>query len=146
MATSTALPNRVRSAAGANSTNAAFGTLDIRRRFTNTTGAPVAALRFRIVDITTFPPANASTADLRALSSSQVVVSLSGGGTAIVEGTTLETPLAQTLGGGLNSTLSAGTITFGRPLGLNLSVSLRFLLGVQQQGNFRFLVNVETLP
>lgn len=146
MTASTLPPNRVRSAAGANPTTAAFGTLDIRRRFTNNTGAPVAALRFRIVNITTFPSPNASTADLRALSSSQVTVSLSGGGTAIVEGTTLETPPAQTLGGGFNSTLSAGTITFGRPLGPNLSVNLRFLLGVQQQGNFRFLVNVETLP
>lgn len=42
----TAPPNRIRSAAGANPTNAAFGTLDIRRKFTNTTDATVTALRF----------------------------------------------------------------------------------------------------
>lgn len=138
-------PNRVRSAANANSTNSAFGTLDIRRRFINNTGANITRLRFRIVDITTFPPPDASTADLRALSSNQVIVSLSSGNAAIVEGTILETPPAQTLGGGFNSTLSASTITLGTPLNPNASVNLRFLLGVQQQGNFRFLVNVEAL-
>jgi subtilisin-like proprotein convertase family protein len=146
MAASTVPPNRVRSAAGANPTNAAFGTLDIRRRFTNNTAGTVTRLRFRIVDITTFPRPNVSTADLRVLSSGQLTgVLLTGGGTITVEGTTLESPPAQTLGGGFNSTLSAGTVTTS-PLIPGASVDLRFLLGVQEQGNFRFLVNVEALP
>lgn len=143
---STVPPNRVRSAAGANPTNAAFGTLEIRRRFTNTSGVTVTGLRFRIVDITTFPRPNVSTADLRVLSSGQLTdVMLTSGGTTTVEGTTLELAPAQTLGGGFNSTLDASTVTFS-PLIPGASVNLRFLLGVQEQGTFRFLVNVEALP
>ncbi|HEY1404842.1 MAG TPA: proprotein convertase P-domain-containing protein [Pyrinomonadaceae bacterium] len=146
MVASTVPPNRVRSAAGANPTNAAFGTLDIRRRFTNTSGVTVTRLRFRIVDITTFPRPNVSTADLRVLSSAQLTgVMLTGGGTITVEGTTLESPPAQALGGGYNSTLSAGTVTTS-PIAPGASVNLRFLLGVQEQGTFRFLVNVEAMP
>src|SRR6266536_1222925 len=52
------------------------GTLSIRRRYTNTTGAiAVTRLRFRIVDITSYPAPNGGTADLRAISSGDVVVS-----------------------------------------------------------------------
>ena len=35
--------------------NSTFGTLDIRQTFTNTTGGNITRLRFRIIDITTFP-------------------------------------------------------------------------------------------
>ena len=34
-------------------TNGALGTLSVRRRFTNQTGAAITRLRFRVVDITT---------------------------------------------------------------------------------------------
>ncbi|HEX6625418.1 MAG TPA: Calx-beta domain-containing protein, partial [Pyrinomonadaceae bacterium] len=109
-------------------TNGANGTLDFRRTFTNNTGAAVTRLRFRIIDLSTFPAA-AGSADLRALSSSAIVVSTTGGNKT-VEGTTLETPPAQALGGGVNSTLAAGTITLATPLANAASVNLRFLFGV----------------
>ncbi|MCA1564079.1 MAG: lamin tail domain-containing protein [Acidobacteria bacterium] len=133
------------------------GTLSIRRRFTNNTGAPVSRLRFRIVDITTFP-APLGTADLRAISSTQVTATCqSESGTphlcsdnaspqTVIEGTTLETDAAgQPNGGGFNSSLSAGTVTLANPLANGASVNLQFLLGVEQNGSFRFFVNVEAL-
>ena len=46
-----------------------LGTMSFRRRITNFTGAPVSRLRFRIIDITTFPVPTAGVADLRALTS-----------------------------------------------------------------------------
>lgn len=46
-----AAPNRVRDFTPV--TNGANGTLKIRRRFTNNTGLPIVALRYRIVAITT---------------------------------------------------------------------------------------------
>ena len=63
-----------------------------------------------------------------------------------VIGTTLEVPPAQPNGGGQNSTLSAGTVTLGTPLANGASINLRFLMGVQQGGSFRFFINVEALP
>jgi hypothetical protein len=48
--------------------NSTFGTLSIRRKFTNNTGAPVTRLRFRVVDVTTFP-APSGIADLRSRTS-----------------------------------------------------------------------------
>src|SRR5205085_8985343 len=64
---SSAAPNRIRDFTPV--TNGPQGTLSIRRKFTNTTAAAVTRLRFRIVDITTAPPPNRATADLRALTS-----------------------------------------------------------------------------
>ncbi|HKR60354.1 MAG TPA: hypothetical protein VJS64_11525, partial [Pyrinomonadaceae bacterium] len=133
-------PNRVRTGSG-NS-----GTLELRRKFTNNTGAPVTRLRFRIVDITGFPPA-AGFADLRA------VTSTSGSdtqpcpsGTVAFEGLTLETPPAQATGGGFNSSLAAGTITIAVPIAPGATINVNFLMNIMQAGNFRFLVNVEALP
>lgn len=65
-------PNRVRDPAETG-VNKNFGTLIIRRRFTNNTGQTLTRLRFRIVDITTlnspgYTPAGAQ-ADLRTLDS-----------------------------------------------------------------------------
>ncbi|MFN2510975.1 MAG: hypothetical protein ABR568_05960 [Pyrinomonadaceae bacterium] len=84
--------------------NQEFGTLDIRRRFTNNTGMGVTRLRFRIVDISTFPN-GPGIDDLRALTSPYVMVSVTGGGTVMVRGTTLEEDtsapnLGQPMGGG----------------------------------------------
>ncbi|MCA1635798.1 MAG: hypothetical protein LC802_19445, partial [Acidobacteria bacterium] len=156
--TSAQAPNRVRniSDTGPNKT---FGTMSIRRRFTNNTGAPITRLRFRIVEVTTFPRPNGATADVRALSSTSVSVSpvndpatCAANGTpatapctATVQGTTLEAP-TQPNGGGYNSTMTAGTITLGTPLANGASISLQFLLGIEQTGSFRFLLNVEALP
>jgi hypothetical protein len=156
-------PNRVRdftipepagsTPAGPSST---FGTLDIRRRFVNNTGANVTRLRFRVIDITTFP-APSGFADLRPRTSTSIVVSINDSATCTaagqptpcsltVEGTTLEQPPSQPNGGGFNSSLSAGSITLGTPLANGASINLRFLLGIQQTGNFRFYVNIEALP
>jgi hypothetical protein len=124
-----------------------FGFLSLRRKFTNNTGANVTRLRFRITDVTTkgSPGDGAGQADLRALSSTTIVVTVNGVPTT-VEGTTLEQPPNQPIGGGINSSLSVGTITFGAPLANGQSINVQFLLGVQRDGNFRFVVNTEALP
>jgi hypothetical protein len=134
-------PNRVRDFTPGPAATSSLGTLDIRRKFTNNTGQPVARLRFRIVDLTTFPSPS-GTADLRPITSSQIIVSTSGGNVT-VEGTTLEQPATQTNGGGFNSSMSAGTVTLATPIAAGASVNLRFLLGVKQAGAFRFFINVE---
>jgi hypothetical protein len=139
------VPNRVRDLTSNPGNNSTFGTLSIRRAFINNTGGNVTRLRFRIIDMTTFPTP-AGIADLRALSSTQVIVNLTGGGNATVEGTTLETPPAQPNGGGINSSMNAGTVTLGTPLANGQTLNLQFLLGVQQTGSFRFYINVEALP
>jgi hypothetical protein len=142
-------PNRVRDLTNdPGEPNDDLGTLTIRRYFVNQTGANVTRLRFRIVNITTFP-APSGTVDLRALTSTDVVVAVSGacgGGTVTVRGTTLEQPPTQVNGGGYNSTLSAGTITLATPLTPNAAIPVQFRLGVKQTGQFRFFVVVEVLP
>jgi hypothetical protein len=131
--------------------NSTFGTLDIRRTVVNNTGGNVTRLRFRVVDITTFL-APSGIADLRPRTSSAVVVTVdrppSGSGISniTVNGTTLEQPPSQPNGGGFNSSMSAGTVTLGTPLANGASVDVRFLLGIQQTGSFKFFVNVEALP
>ena len=138
-------PNFVRNLASDPANNSTFGTIDIRRRITNSTGAPITRLRVRIINLTTFP-APAGTADLRARTSGNLFVPLSGGLFASVRGTALEQPPAQTNGGGLNSSMSAETVTLATPLNAGSSISLRFLFGVQQQGNYNFCAVIETLP
>jgi len=151
-------PNRLRDTM-ATGPNAAAGTLTVRRRFVNNTGANVTRLRFRIVDISSLAVPG-GIADVRALTSTSVVVSgitdsatcLASNGVATtpctitVQGTTLEQPPNQTLGGANNSTLSAGTITLAQPLAPGASINLQFLLGVQQTGSFKFFFNIEALP
>ena len=145
-AASTAPPNRVRSGQVQPGVPNAFGTLSIQRRFKNTTALPVTRLRFRVVDITTLssPVASSPQADLRVLSSTGVVTNSQGQEVVTVTGLTLETPPAQPNGGGLNSTLTV--VLPGGALAPGNSIDVQFLLGVQQQGSFRFLVNVEALP
>ncbi len=140
-----AAPNRSRDLTPV--TNGAAGTLTIRRRYTNTSGVPVTRLRFRVVDVTS-GTAPAGTADLRALSSTSnaVVISAACGGLTLnVQGTTLEEPPAQPGGGGLNSSLSAGSVALATPLAPGAGVNLQFVLGVQQTGTFRFFINLEAL-
>ncbi len=152
-------PNRVRDFTSDPANNSTFGTLSIRRRFVNSTGAAVTRLRFRVIDLTTFP-APSGIADLRPRTSSAVVVAgindtvtcaATGAPatppcTATVQGTTLEQPPSQPNGGGFNSTLSAGTVTLGTPLANGASINVQFLVGIQQTGNFRIYVNMEALP
>ena len=145
-ASANAAPNYVRNLASDPVNNSTFGTVDFRRRLTNNTGAPITRLRFRIIDLTTFP-SPVGTSDLRARSSGQILVPLGGGGlSALVRGTTLEQPPTQPNGGGLNSSMSAGTVTLAAPLNNGSSINLRFLFGVQQQGAYNFCAVIETLP
>jgi len=58
----------------------------------------------------------------------------------------LEQPPSQPNGGGFNTSMSAGTVTLGTPIANGASINLRFLLGLQQTGSFKFYFNVETLP
>ncbi|HUQ33697.1 MAG TPA: Calx-beta domain-containing protein, partial [Pyrinomonadaceae bacterium] len=134
-----ASPNLVRDTNSDPINNSTYGTLDFRRTFTNNTGASVTRLRFRIVDMTTSPAAPGS-ADLRARSSSVIVV-----GPSTVQGTTLETPPVQTLGGGVNSTLAASTVTLLTPLANGAAINLHFLFGLQQEGNYHVGIVIETL-
>jgi hypothetical protein len=135
------------------------GTFSIRRRFTNTTGAPITRLRFRIVNITTVPEGQVvgnGIADLRAITSTSVTATCQSEGgtphlcsdnaspTTTIEGTTLEQaafPNDQPNGGAYNSSLSLAT-----PLAAGASVNVQFVLGVERNGAFRFFINVEALP
>ena len=144
-------PNRARDFTSDPANNSTYGTLDIRKTMTNNTGGNVTRLRWRIVDITTFP-APSGFADLRPRTSTAVVVTVDrapcGTGTSniTVQGTTLEQPPSQPNGGGFNSSMSSGTVTLATPLGNGATLDLRFLLGIQQTGNFKFYINAELLP
>lgn len=144
-------PNRVRDFTSDPANNSTFGTLDIRRTVTNNTGGNVTRLRWRVIDLTTFP-APSGIADLRPRTSTAVVVTVdrapcgSGTSNVTVQGTTLEQPPSQPNGGGFNSSMSSGTVTLATPLANGATLDLRFLLGIQQTGSFKFFVNVEALP
>ncbi len=150
--------NRKRDANPGGANYSQFGTLSIRRRVINNTAGPVTRLRFRIVELTTYPndPGNA---DLRALSSSDVAnVSITndsgtcGGSpscTVTVKGTSLEQPPNQDpsaggVGGGYNTTYTVALP--GGTLAKDASVNVQFMLGVQQPGKFRFYIIIEALP
>ncbi len=152
-------PNRTRDLTAGPAATSTFGTLSFRRRVTNNTGSPVTRLRFRIVDVTTFP-APATFADLRAITSvdatsvtsnDPLTCTAAGQSTPcslVARGTTLEEPPTQSTnnGGGFNSTLSVGFVTLSAPLAAGASVNVQFVTGVQQTGSFRFFINVEALP
>jgi len=149
-------PNRVRDFTPV--ANGGLGTMSIRRRFVNNTGAPITRLRFRVVDISALTT-TVGIADIRALSSTNITVNgITDSGTCsttgtpntapcqvTVFGTALEQPPTQTIGGALNSSMSANTITLGTPLAAGASINLQFLLGVQQSGAFKFYINIEGL-
>src|SRR5262245_58905285 len=128
-------------------TTSQFGYLSFRRKITNNSGGPVTKLRFKILDLTTLgsPGSGPTQADIRLLTSSDISVTISGVPTTIL-GTTLDSPPLQALGGGLNSTLSAGTITLATPIPNGASANVQFMLGVQQGGGFRFWVSIDALP
>jgi hypothetical protein len=144
-------PNRVRDFTSDPPNNSTFGTLDRRITVTNNTGGNVTRLRFRVVDLTTFP-APSGIADLRPRTSTSVVVTVdrppcgSGTSNVTVNGTTLEQPPSQPNGGGFNSSMSAGTVTLATPIANGASIDVRFLLGIQQTGSYKFYINVEALP
>jgi predicted extracellular nuclease len=145
MASASSSPNRVRDLTSDPANNSTFGTMSIRRKFTNNTGGNVTRLRFRIVEVTTFtsPPVSGQ-ADLRARSSNDIVVMVNGS-PVDVRGTTVEQPPAQTAGGGWNSSMNVGFITTGAPLANGQTVAVQFLLGVQKSGSFKFFINIEAV-
>jgi len=152
-------PNLVRDFTSDPGNNSTFGTLSIRRRYVNNSGAPLTRLRFRIIDQTTFP-APSGFADLRSRTSVAVVVAgindtatcaATGAPptppcTVTVQGTTLEQPPSSPNGNAFNSSMSAGTVTPGTPLANGASLNLQFLLGIQQTGVFKVGLLVEALP
>ena len=154
-----AVPNRVRDFTSDPANNSTFGTLALRRRFVNNTGGNVTRLRYRVIDISTFP-APSGIADLRPRTSTLVVVSgindaatcLASNGVATtpctvnVQGSTLEQPPSQPNGSGFNGSLSSGTVTLGTPLANGASINVQFLLGLQQTGSFKIYLNIEALP
>jgi hypothetical protein len=151
-----AQPNRFRSFT-VNPPNEPNGSLEVRRRVVNNTASTVTRLRFRIVELTTAPTPPSGVADLRAVTSSPVVISniqdaatcASTGTPATVpcqvtaQATVLETPPAQPSGGGYNATL---TVAVPGGLAPNASIDVNFRLGVVQAGTFRFYIIIEALP
>ena len=127
-----ATPNLVRDPTSDPANNSTFGTVSIRRTFTNTGSQPITRLRFRITDLTTFPSPG-GVADLRPRTSSAISATV-GGIPVTVYGTTLEQPPAQPNGGGFNSSLSVNAVTLAAPLAPGASIHVQFLLGLQQTG------------
>jgi hypothetical protein len=144
-------PNRTRDLLSDPANNSSFGTMTIRRTLTNTTGGAVTRLRFRVIDLTTFPSTDTTLADLRLRTSRAAAVAVTGSNAACpsnncaVQALTLDAPSAAH-DGGLNATVSAGTVTLAAPLANGAALNVQFLLGVEKTGNFRFYVNVEALP
>jgi hypothetical protein len=150
-------PNRERPTTSGDPNTSPQGRLEIRRRVQNTTASTVTRLRFRIMEMTTGPTPPAGTADLRAITSSPVILSgVNDPATCASTGvptttpctvtavaTTLETPPTQTVGGGYNSTLS---VSIPGGLAPGASIDVNFALGVYQSGSFRFYIIVEALP
>jgi len=127
-----AAPNLVRDTTSDPAQNSTFGTISIRRTFTNVSSQPVTRLRFRITDLTTFPSPS-GVADLRPRTSSTTSV-IVGGVPITVSGTTLEQPPSQLNGGGFNSSLSVSAVSPAAPLAHGASITVQFLFGVQQTG------------
>ena len=139
-------PNTLHDTASEPGSNATFGKLIIRRKFTNNTGSYITNLRFRITNITTLP-ASSGIADLRPMTSSKIrLLPVSGGAMAAVEGTTLEQPPAHPIGGGFNSSFSVNNITQSTRLAPGASVNVQFVFGIEQIGEFNIALNIESLP
>ncbi|HEX7316456.1 MAG TPA: Calx-beta domain-containing protein [Pyrinomonadaceae bacterium] len=138
----TAAPNVVRDLTSDPVNDSTLGTLSIRRTFTNNTGDSITRLRFRVIDLTTYPQPS-GTADLRVITSNATNVSLTGGATSNVLGTRLEQPPWQDNGGGINSSLTVTGVTPNAPLVAGAGVNLQFQFGVEQAGCYRLAVVAE---
>jgi len=144
LAAENAAPNRIYDPTPV--TNGALGTLKIRRKFTNNSGLPIIALRYRILDISTLGVA-ATLADLRVLNSPSSTITLTDTSSVTLQALTLQTPAAQALGGGFNSSLAQGVITTTAPLANGATTNVEFTLGVNGSTSipFRFAYVVEGL-
>jgi subtilisin-like proprotein convertase family protein len=138
-------PNRLRDFISDPATSSYFGTYCVTRKFTNHTGRSITRLRFRVVDIATFP-APAGVADLRARTCGAINLPMSNGHFATIVGTTLEQPPSQPNGGAFNATLGVPAVSPSTPLLDGASVNVRFLFGIQQTGDIRLAIIPETLP
>ena len=134
----TTTPNFVRVGSG----NA--GTLSIRRQYTNSTGAAVTRLRFRIIDITTLgsPVTTPPQAQFRLVDSTDVTASRTFGPVTF-KGSGLEYPTALS-SGGLNTSMNVALPSGG--LAAGGSTNVQFVMNVVQNGRFRFFISVEALP
>jgi hypothetical protein len=143
----TSAPNRVRDLTSDPENNSTFGTLSLRRAFTNNSSGAVTRLRFKVIDVTTFPaPSGVSDLRIRTSSSSSENDPCNEKGTLNIVGLTLEQPPSQPNGGGFNSNVSADTINLKSPLPPGETIFVNFLFGVQQTGGFKIYVNIEALP
>ncbi len=154
---SSSAPNRQRDTTPGDPNTSPLGTLSMRRKVQNTTGATITRLRFRIVEMTTFPSPGGGVADLRVITSSAVIISgitdaatCASTGTpttapcqVTAQATTLEAPPNQPMGGGYNSTVS---VSIPGGLANNASVNVNITFGMVQSGTFRFFCTVEALP
>jgi len=134
-------PNRARTLAMGDPSTSIFGTMSMRRKVTNYSGSPVTRIRFRVVEITTYP--SSGLADLRAISSGPVQVTLSSGQLVTVQGTVMDEPPSLARGGGYNSAM---TLQLPQPLAPGESASFQLMVGLMNTGSFRFIVSVEALP
>ncbi|HEV2801619.1 MAG TPA: hypothetical protein VGW12_14030 [Pyrinomonadaceae bacterium] len=145
--------------------NRAFGTMILRRTFTNDSGLRITRIRFRVVDITTNGNTVAGQADLRLLDSSDQTVLRQNVNTR-VHGTLVEqypTAFRPDSGGGLNTTMTlvnqnlsnvntvnqeglASRVNGVCPPNQVCAVNVQFKLGIQREGSFRFIVSLEGLP
>ncbi len=160
---SAAFPNRERNGADAG-VNRSYGTMTIRRRFTNNSGQRITRIRFRVVDISTNGNTVAGQADLRLLDSSEQRVPTAASATTVVRGTLIEQlPGGQPNGGGLNTSLTlvnqnlsnvstvnseglASQVGGVCPPNQTCAVNVQFMMGVEREGAFRFVVSLEGLP
>ena len=141
-----AAPNAVRDFTSIPAQNSTNGTIELRRRITNNTGAPLTRLRLRVDEQSTFP-SPAGTADLRARMSVAVPsIPLTGGGATSAVGTFVETPPNQPNGGGLGSSITVPTVNAGSPLAPGASVDVALLFGIQQTGAYEIHLSAEALP
>ncbi|WP_175526107.1 choice-of-anchor D domain-containing protein [Paracidovorax konjaci] len=143
----TAAPNEVRDATPV--TNGSEGTLKIRRRYTNNGSQPIIALRYRVVDLSTYtggaPPAGQS--DLRLLGSPVQTITLSDATQVTTAALAVQTPPAQAMGGGVNTSVADSAVTTTAPLAVGASRTVEFNLGVNTAGTlpYRFTVIAEAL-
>ncbi|MDX6268976.1 MAG: hypothetical protein QOD28_199 [Acidobacteriota bacterium] len=157
-----AFPNRERDGSDFGA-NRSYGTMTIRRSFTNDSGQKITRIRFRVIDITTNGNTVAGQADLRLLDSSDQAVNRAAVLTR-VHGTLIEQlPAIQSNGGGLNTSMTlvnqnlsnvntvnteglASRVAGVCPANQVCTVHVQFKLGVERDGAFRFFVSLEGLP
>jgi hypothetical protein len=161
---SNAFPNRSRNGADYG-TNRSFGTMTLRRTFTNDSGLRITRIRFRVVDLTTNGNTVAGQADLRLLDSSDQRVPTAASATTVARGTLIEQlPGNQSIyGGGFNTSMTlvnqnltnvnnvnaeglASRVAGICPVNQTCSVNVQFMMGVEREGTFRFIVSLEGLP